>query len=56
VTGKQKGSSGPWGQLALIPGYFLIPKTVDGRLKGIPFVCHYGKYFPYIKGEADLVI
>ena len=30
-------------------------KTVDGRLKGIPFICHNGKYFPYIKGEADLV-
>ena len=28
--------------------------SVDGRLK-IPFVCHNPKYFPYIKGEADLV-
>ncbi len=29
--------------------------TVDGRLKGIPFVCHNEKLLPYIKGEADLV-
>jgi IS605 OrfB family transposase len=29
--------------------------TVDGRLKGIPFICHNKNYFPYIKGEADLV-
>jgi len=28
--------------------------SVDGRLK-IPFICHNSKYFPYIKGEADLV-
>jgi len=28
--------------------------SVDGRLK-IPFVCHNQKYFPYIKGEADLI-
>ena len=28
--------------------------SVDGRLK-IPFVCHNPKYFPYIKGEADLI-
>jgi IS605 OrfB family transposase len=28
--------------------------SVDGRLK-VPFVCHNSKYFPYIKGEADLV-
>jgi putative transposase len=30
--------------------------TVDGRLKGIPFVCHNTNYMPYIKGEADLVL
>ncbi len=29
--------------------------SVDGRLKGIKFVCHNQKYIPYIKGEADLV-
>jgi len=28
--------------------------SCDGRLK-IPFVCHNSKYFPYIRGEADLV-
>jgi len=30
--------------------------TVDGRLKGIKFVCHNTNYLPYIKGEADLVL
>lgn len=30
--------------------------TVDGRLKGVKFVCHNEKYIPYIKGEADLVL
>lgn len=30
--------------------------TVDGRLKGIKFVCHNPNYIPYIKGEADLVL
>ncbi|MBK7089850.1 MAG: transposase [Chitinophagaceae bacterium] len=29
--------------------------SVDGRLKGIKFVCHNPDYLPYIKGEADLV-
>lgn len=29
--------------------------SVDGRLKGVKFVCHNQKYIPYIKGEADLV-
>ena len=29
--------------------------SVDGRLKGIKFVCHNPNYLPYIKGEADLV-
>lgn len=29
--------------------------SVDGRLKGIKFVCHNHNYLPYIKGEADLV-
>ena len=29
--------------------------SVNGRLKGIKFVCHNQKYIPYIKGEADLV-
>jgi len=29
--------------------------TVNGRLKGIPFICHNTNYLPYIKGEADLV-
>jgi len=29
--------------------------SVDGRLKGIEFVCHNPKYIPYIKGEADLI-
>lgn len=28
--------------------------SVDGRLK-MPFICHNQNYFPYIKGEADLV-
>lgn len=28
--------------------------TINGRLK-IPFICHNQNYFPYIKGEADLV-
>lgn len=28
--------------------------TIGGRIK-IPFVCHNINYFPYIKGEADLV-
>lgn len=30
--------------------------TVDGRLKGIKFVCHNQNYLPYIKGEADLIL
>ena len=30
--------------------------SVDGRLKGIKFVCHNPNYLPYIKGEADLVL
>lgn len=30
--------------------------SVDGRLKGVKFVCHNPKYIPYIKGEADLVL
>ena len=30
--------------------------SVDGRLKGIKFVCHNTNYLPYIKGEADLVL
>lgn len=30
--------------------------TVDGRLKGMKFICHNQKYIPYIKGEADLVL
>jgi putative transposase len=30
--------------------------TVDGRLKGIKFVCHNKNYLPYIKGESDLVL
>jgi predicted transposase len=29
--------------------------SVDGRLKGIKFVCHNQNYLPYLKGEADLV-
>ena len=29
--------------------------SVDGRLKGVKFVCHNRNYLPYIKGEADLV-
>ena len=29
--------------------------SVDGRLKGIKFVCHNQNYIPYIKGESDLV-
>jgi len=28
--------------------------SIDGRLK-MPFICHNKNYFPYIKGEADLV-
>ena len=28
--------------------------SVDGRLK-LPFLCHNRKYFPYVKGEADLI-
>ncbi len=28
--------------------------SVDGRLK-MPFICHNKNYFPFIKGEADLV-
>lgn len=28
--------------------------SVDGRLK-MPFICHNQNYFPFIKGEADLV-
>ncbi len=30
--------------------------TVDGRLKGIKFICHNKNYLPYIKGEADLIL
>ena len=30
--------------------------SVDGRLKGIKFVCHNQNYLPYLKGEADLVL
>ncbi len=30
--------------------------SVDGRLKGIKFVCHNPNYLSYIKGEADLVL
>lgn len=29
--------------------------TINGRLKGIPFVCHRTDWLPYIKGEADLI-
>lgn len=29
--------------------------SVDGRLKGVKFVCHNTNYLLYIKGEADLV-
>lgn len=29
--------------------------AINGRIKGLPFVCHNEKLLPYIKGEADLV-
>lgn len=29
--------------------------SVNGRLKGVKFICHNHNYLPYIKGEADLV-
>ncbi len=29
--------------------------TIEGRLKGIKYICHNPDYIPYIKGEADLV-
>jgi len=29
--------------------------AINGRIKGLPFVCHNEKFLPYIKGEADLV-
>ena len=29
--------------------------AINGRIKGLPLVCHNEKLLPYIKGEADLV-
>lgn len=29
--------------------------AINGRIKGLPFVCHNKKLLPFIKGEADLV-
>lgn len=29
--------------------------AMNGRIKGLPFICHNEKLLPYIKGEADLV-
>lgn len=53
----------PLGSIAYdsrILSYNIKAKTVsiwaiNGRIKGLPFVCHNEKLLPYVKGETDLV-